>query len=235
MSSSALPCRRKSKETALANDQPQRPPRRSPSANLHRPRLRAGDHLNADRLPSATQPSLSRAYFRTSAHGRHRPPPQSHARQGRLRPAPHRRPPAEDPRLRLPRAARDTPIDTKTMESFLKEICPEKRWTEFLEKRISTSPTKSPGSPASAATTSTTTGARPPSSARSRENPLLRRTQAPRGAEETLPPQRGPRRRHRPHRLRQVHDARGDDRLHQHEPLQTHHHHRGPDRVRAPG
>jgi twitching motility protein PilT len=29
----------------------------------------------------------------------------------------------------------DTPLDAKTMESLLKEICPEKRWADFLERK----------------------------------------------------------------------------------------------------
>ena len=39
---------------------------------------------------------------------------------------------------------------------------------------------------------------------------------------------------HRPHRLGQVDDARGDHRPHQHDLRQAHRHHRGPGRVRAP-
>ena len=43
-----------------------------------------------------------------------------------------------------------------------------------------------------------------------------------------------PRPRHRPDRLRQVDDARGDDRRGQPQPHRSHPHDRGPDRVRAP-
>ncbi len=32
-------------------------------------------------------------------------------------------------------AMSDTPLDAKTMESLLKEICPEKRWLDFLDRR----------------------------------------------------------------------------------------------------
>jgi twitching motility protein PilT len=32
-------------------------------------------------------------------------------------------------------AMTDTPIDAKTMETLLREICPEKRWAEFLERK----------------------------------------------------------------------------------------------------
>src|SRR5471032_410782 len=32
-------------------------------------------------------------------------------------------------------AMSDTPLDAKTMESLLKEICPEKRWQEYLERK----------------------------------------------------------------------------------------------------
>ncbi len=29
----------------------------------------------------------------------------------------------------------DTPLDTRTMEALLKEICPEKRWHDFLDRK----------------------------------------------------------------------------------------------------
>ena len=32
-------------------------------------------------------------------------------------------------------AMSDTPLDTKTMEALLKEICPEKRWADFLARK----------------------------------------------------------------------------------------------------
>jgi hypothetical protein len=115
------------------------------------------------------------------------------------------------------------------------EICPERRWQDFLERKDLDLAHEIPGV------------------ARFRGNYLYNHwgqaavfrqipakilsfdsAQPPRGAEEALPPRPGPRRRHRPHRLRQVDHARGDDRLHQHNLAPPHHHHRGPHRVRAP-
>jgi hypothetical protein len=144
--------------------------------------------------------------------------------------------PPKIPRLRLapahPRRPGRRPGDGVAPQG---DLPAEKRWADFLDTQGSRPRPRDPRGralPRQLPLQPLGPGRRLP--ADPREDPLLLPAQPPRGAEETLPPRPGPRRRHRPHRLRQVDHARGDDRLHQRQPRAPHHHHRGPHRVRAP-
>ena len=68
----------------------------------------------------------------------------------------------------------------------------------------------------------------------SREDPAARGARPAAGARRAGRPSPRPRARDRPHRQRQVHDARGDDRSDQSVAAVAHPHHRGSDRVSAP-
>ncbi len=64
-------------------------------------------------------------------------------------------------------------------------------------------------------------------------DPRLQGARSPAGRRGDLQQAARPGARHRPHRLRQVDDARGDDRQDQPRAPRAHHHHRGPGRVPA--
>jgi Tfp pilus assembly pilus retraction ATPase PilT len=131
----------------------------------------------------------------------------------------------------------DTPLDARTLEGWLKEICPEKRWLDFLERRDLDLAHEVPGlRPLPRKLPATITGARRPYFGRFRPRFLsFEDLKLPEALKKLCHLDQGLVVGHGPDRQRQVDHPRGDDRLHQFEPRPPHHHHRGPDRVRPPG
>ena len=125
-------------------------------------------------------------------------------------------------------------LDAAALERLLKEIVPERKWNEYLERKDLDLAHEIAGFARFRAATSCSNHWGQAAVFRQipAKHPLVRRAQScPEAIKKLCHLNEGLVGDHRAHGQRQVNDARGDDRLHQHEPpAVAHHHDRGPDR-----